>query len=276
MLNLSGGKKEQLTAPYPSANGLKAVAASLLNPTNETSTAVRSAWSVLPSLDEPLGMNQENGTSPDAIAQAGNRIIADARSEAAAILSDAGAEAAAMLSKANAEANLTRSGAAEEGYAEGLLRARADVEADLTERFDRRVKELCAEVDDTVRSIVDAREVMWQGVEGEIMALSLEIARKVIKIEVKQNREVVAEVVKDALRRVTERDSVRIVVHPALLDEVREQRADLILALDNVQNLAIDSDQRVSPGGCIIETNAGCIDAKLETQMEQVEQALRI
>ncbi len=276
MLNFSGGKNDQLTAPFPVAGSLQTSNATPAQPPIEIAESVRSVWSILPKFDAPYGFDQAEGGSLDSGEQAGSRIIADAKNEAAAILRDAGAEAAELLAKANAEANVSRSGAAAEGYAEGLLRARGDVETDLTERFDRRVEDLRAEVNDTVRSIVEAREIMWQGVEGEIMKLSLEIARKVIKIEVQENRAVVGEVIKDALRRVADRDSVRIVVHPSLLDEVRADRADLLLALDTVQNLSIDSDQRVSPGGCLIETNAGCIDAKLETQLEQVELALRV
>ena len=39
--------------------------------------------------------------------------------------------------------------------------------------------------------------------------------------------------------------------------------------------LEIDGDRRVGRGGCVIETNAGSIDAKIDTQLEQVESALR-
>jgi len=55
---------------------------------------------------------------------------------------------------------------------------------------------------------------------------------------------------------------------------VKEHRQDLITLLDGIDHLEITDDQRVGKGGCIIETNAGNIDARIETQLEQVEKAL--
>ena len=51
-------------------------------------------------------------------------------------------------------------------------------------------------------------------------------------------------------------------------------RDDLLSLLDGIKNLEIVDDRRVGDGGCVIETNAGTIDAKIETQLAEVERAL--
>jgi len=35
------------------------------------------------------------------------------------------------------------------------------------------------------------------------------------------------------------------------------------------------SDERLSPGGCIIEAGAGTVDARIETQMDEIANAFR-
>ena len=68
---------------------------------------------------------------------------------------------------------------------------------------------------------------------------------------------------------------LRIRVHGNDLETVRTNRADLLTLVDGANHVEIIEDRRVEPGGCIIETNAGSIDARIETQLESVSDALK-
>ena len=57
---------------------------------------------------------------------------------------------------------------------------------------------------------------------------------------------------------------------------VRAMREDLLTMLDGLRHLEIVDDRRVGDGGCVIETNAGTIDAKIETQLAEVARALNV
>ena len=78
----------------------------------------------------------------------------------------------------------------------------------------------------------------------------------------------------DALRRITEKDHVRIRVSVADAPHIREMRDDLLTLVDGIKNLEILDDRRVGDGGVVIETGAGTIDAKIETQLAEVERTL--
>ena len=109
-----------------------------------------------------------------------------------------------------------------------------------------------------------------------MVAFVLDIARQVIRTEVGQNPEIVQNVVRNAIRRVTDKSQVRIRVSVGDAGTVREMRDDLLAVLDGLQNLEIVDDRRVGPGGCVIETQAGTIDAKIETQLAEVARALKV
>ena len=44
--------------------------------------------------------------------------------------------------------------------------------------------------------------------------------------------------------------------------------------LDGVKSLSIIEDSNIEPGGCIIETNLGFIDARISTKIKAIEEAL--
>jgi flagellar biosynthesis/type III secretory pathway protein FliH len=81
-------------------------------------------------------------------------------------------------------------------------------------------------------------------------------------------------VIHNALRRITDKEQVRIRVSVSDAEQVKSLREELIAMTDGLRQLEIIDDRRVGDGGCVIETGAGTIDAKIETQFAEVERAL--
>ena len=177
---------------------------------------------------------------------------ADLYAEAEAVLSSAHAEAAELIEDARVQAEALREAAWQEGVHSGTLEARAAVEAELRANWAAR--------QDALRSELDA--------------IALDIARQVIKTEVSQNPAVVQAVLANALRRITDKDNVRVRVSVSDAPRVKEAREDLMEIVDGLRFIEITEDRRVGDGGCVIETNAGTIDAKIETQLAEVARAL--
>lgn len=243
------------------------------NPPRPTNTPLPQAtvlWNTLPTLTPRKPGQQDAPEQSD-----GASAVLQALQEAEAIREQARKEAVSIVQAAKDEAKNLHQDTFVEAYAGGLTEARREVAEELTARFDERCEALGADVQGLIDAILQERMEMWSAMEGEITTLALEIARKVIKIEVTQNDTVIYGVVKDALRRVTDRDNLRILVNLDEIQQVRGNREDLLVAIDGVDNLEIDGDRRVGRGGCMIETNAGSIDAKLETQLEQVQAAMK-
>ena len=45
--------------------------------------------------------------------------------------------------------------------------------------------------------------------------------------------------------------------------------------LDGVKSFSIIEDSNIEPGGCVIETNLGFIDARIATKLKSIEEALK-
>ncbi len=198
------------------------------------------------------------------------------RAEADAVLTQARAEAAEMLEDAGVQAEALREAAWQEGHHQGKTEAQAAVEAELRAAWDARRDALRAELENIVAEIGATRQALWARQESEMVALSLDIARQVVKTEVTQNPEVVRALIANALRRLTDKDNVRVRVSLADAPRIKEARQDLMEMVDGLRHLEIVDDRRVGEGGCVIETNAGTIDAKIETQLAEVARALGV
>ncbi len=182
--------------------------------------------------------------------------------ETEAVLAEARATAAEELARAQRDADEFRARAERDGYAEGQARAEAELQAKLTE-FEALVAALQARQED-----------FFARIEGEVVAISLEIARKVVDHEVEAHPELVVDQAKRCLRRLKQREQIVVRVNAADLETLRAAKESLLAYYDGVQRLDIMDDLRVKPGGCVVESPAGILDARLDRQLAEVERTL--
>lgn len=147
----------------------------------------------------------------------------------------------------------------EEGYREG--------QAEVMRLIDR--------LGTIVSTAVDIRDDIIRSSEKLMTEMILMIARKVIKDEIVERREVVINNIKEALQRVKDRDRIDIRVNFADLDMTTAHKDELIKMMESLKKVNIYEDSRIERGGCIIETDVGAIDARISTQLEAIEEAIR-
>ena len=70
-----------------------------------------------------------------------------------------------------------------------------------------------------------------------------------------------------------DREQVRIRVNPDDYHIVNNDRASLMRMVEGLKDFELAIDSKVARGGCIIETNLGNIDARLETQLSAIATA---
>jgi flagellar assembly protein FliH len=68
---------------------------------------------------------------------------------------------------------------------------------------------------------------------------------------------------------------VNIRVNFADLDLTTAHKDELIKMMESLRKVNIYEDSRVDRGGCIIETDVGAIDARISTQLKEIEEAIR-
>ncbi|MBI9085891.1 MAG: hypothetical protein JEZ11_19990 [Desulfobacterales bacterium] len=108
--------------------------------------------------------------------------------------------------------------------------------------------------------------------EAEAVALALAISRKIVRQEIATDPQVVLNTVRAALEKVVERDRIRIRLNPQDLEAARDAFGQFSQLTDGMESVSFDADASISPGGCLVETQFGDIDGRIDHQMEWLEE----
>jgi flagellar biosynthesis/type III secretory pathway protein FliH len=197
---------------------------------------------VLPDPPSPLALAAAGG--PEALAAA------------------AEAEALAVLARAEAERDLMLADAREQGYAQGLAEAHGRMAAAVAT-----AEALAAALEDELRAVPGR-------LADDLAGLAVETAARIVRAELSVRPELVVEVVRAAIRRATDRERIAVHVNPDDLDLVREGAGDILRRMGGIDRLDVLEDPRIPRGGCVLETPAGDVDARLDRQLARVLEAL--
>lgn len=161
-----------------------------------------------------------------------------------------------------------------EGYAQGFLEGVEAAKQQEAARAEQERVALRHDIELLLTHIEAERLRAWERLEPQAMDLVFALATHILKQEVEVNRSVALATVRNALRRVGTGDTLRVRVHADDLETLRGHRGELLSLVDGVQHLEIIEDRRVDVGGCVIETSAGTIDARIETQLSEMRATL--
>ncbi|MDR0313315.1 MAG: flagellar assembly protein FliH [Treponema sp.] len=117
----------------------------------------------------------------------------------------------------------------------------------------------------------DKRAEILAETEQEIIDLVLLISRKVIKVISENQKNIIVSNVVQALRKVKDRGNITIRVNMADLKLTTEHTKDFIQLVEGAKSIQVAEDSSVDEGGCIIETEFGEIDARISSQLAELE-----
>ncbi len=190
-------------------------------------------------------------------------IKADAENEAAAIIEKAKAEAAQIVAEANAQHDKIVSEARNEGFEQGSQEG--------FEKGSAEVERLIERMHKILEAVMQRREEILQDTESQIVELVILMARKVIKILSENQKNVIMANTVAALRKVKTRGSVTLRVNIEDVKLTTAHADEFIQHVENVQGITVQEDSSVEKGGCIVETDFGAIDARISSQLTELE-----
>ena len=112
--------------------------------------------------------------------------------------------------------------------------------------------------------------------EPNILRLIKVIAEKVIVKELKTDPNIILEVVREGLKHVSGSDKILIKVNPTDYEVVQAIQSEWPSILPFVNEFKLVGDDKVSIGGCLIETTTGTVDATIESKIAKVCEILNL
>jgi type III secretion protein L len=115
--------------------------------------------------------------------------------------------------------------------------------------------------------------LMRMDLQKQILPLALKAAKKIVGDQLNLHPETIVDIVIQTLAPVTQNHRFTIYVNKADKEILETQKPKIKTILDQVQLLTILERNDISPGGCIIETESGIINASIENQWRALESA---
>lgn len=155
----------------------------------------------------------------------------------------------------------------EEARKQGLQQGREEGFSEGTAEHSRLVERLHV----IINKAIERRNEIIEESEGQIVGLVLQIAKKVVKVISENQRNVVVNNVIQALKKLKEKTDVIIRVNMEDLEMVTSHLQEIIERVERPHNVTVAEDSTVDPGGAIIETDFGEIDARIASQLQEIE-----
>ena len=210
---------------------------------------------------------------PD-FSEAYDEVITAARDEAAAMLRKTRDEAQTVLSGARDESDDIRQKALEAGYSDGLTQGLDEAR--------QRHAEILAAAEADARKAVESfaakarseKDALISSLEPRLLRLALDVAGKVLGMKLEENDDAFISIMGNALASVKS-DEITLRVSPDDFTKRLSSRESVTVPTPKGNmTVAALSDPDIEPGGIIIDTEGGIIDASPDAQLRRITEEL--
>lgn len=176
--------------------------------------------------------------------------------------SEAERRAAAITAEAEAEAAALRQAAAERGRAEAEKLYGEPLLASLTALAGLKA------------SLENAGAAAAAAAEEEIVRLAVAVAGKILRRRLEEDKDWIFLAVSRAVQAVPKGGAMTIKVNEKDYEAIQKAGSLIPEAARLAGGLALEASSEVEPGGCIVVTEAGAVNANISRQLELAEEAL--
>ena len=127
-----------------------------------------------------------------------------------------------------------------------------------------------------IESLSGFRKEMYEKVEREMVEMVLNLSKKVIHFEFSRREDAVQDMIRLAVQSVLDRESMVIKTHPTDKEYAESFRPELLHMFSEIKNITFVANSGIARGGCVVETNFGVIDARIEKLEEQIDRILNL
>jgi flagellar assembly protein FliH len=150
----------------------------------------------------------------------------------------------------------------QDGYREGLQQGESEA------------RKVLQQFEQAIRDVVEQREMLLEEARRKVLDLVIQVSRKVTFDAVSADPETTLTIINGVINELVDRSKLKIKVNPDHLPVIEQNVDRFLKGFTSIKEITIEPDPRVRYGGCFIETPTGDIDARLESQLKVIEEAL--
>lgn len=135
------------------------------------------------------------------------------------------------------------------------------------------LKELKDKISNTIKEIIDYRKQILKEAETTIVSLALNFAKNIVGEEIQTNHEIIQNQVKKSLEYIIGEGKLIFHVHPDDVDQFEDK--EQYIPEEYLGDIEIIADEKITRGGCILETNSGTIDSTIKSRIAELDKSIQ-
>lgn len=181
--------------------------------------------------------------------------------------------AQANLEKDNIFADAKKTGhqaGYEEGYVEGKENGFEAAHKDATENFLKEQQNLLSDLQKLLSEVDAERENLLISAERNLLDFAISLSSKLTFAIGKEYRESAIENAKRAIQLIGTKSNLNVRVHPDDIEAMEKFSKSMVKQIGESAVLNLLPDESMAPGGCMVMNEHSDIDARLETQVDEL------
>ena len=202
----------------------------------------------------------------------------DLREKCDSYLEQARGEAEKLLNDAKQASDDIRRRAHEEGRKVGLQEGMANAAAEIQKKAEalsdglalQKLKTTFPAMQSAAEAMVHERDRWLSQWETTAVGLAAAIAEKILHRELEAKPEIATDLVRETLDLAAGSSRLQLRMHPDDVELLGPHADDVVRAASRCGEVEIAADESIGRGGCVIESQHGTIDARLETLLQRI------
>ena len=158
------------------------------------------------------------------------------------------------------------------GYEEGFQTAYKEGENSAKGEF----IPLLQTINSLVQELSEFRTMMYPKVEKEMIEMVTGLTKKILQHEINTNEDSVKQMILLAINSVIDKENMVIRIHPSDKAHAEAFYPELKNLFSEIKNITFEEHSGIEKGGCMIDTNFGTIDARIDQLEGQIDKILKL
>lgn len=154
----------------------------------------------------------------------------------------------------------------EEGYKEGLKKSYDEIK-----KQEKIIKDKISNLDKLITEVSNLRNEQIKAFLPEILNLCIKIAKKIVSAEISINKNIVLNIIKEALKELPLSEQIIIKINPQDFENLKIELSELSSQNPSIK---IITSSEINRADCYIESQEQIINSTIEEKFKEIENVL--
>ncbi|MFN3454348.1 MAG: FliH/SctL family protein [Pseudobdellovibrio sp.] len=163
-----------------------------------------------------------------------------------------------------------------QAYEEGYKLGREEGFAAALEKKTKEIERGLFDLGEVLNQVQSLKPDLIANNESHIVHLIYQVAQKIAFDHIEQKPEIVLDVIQKAIQSSQADEDITVLVSPDQLGFIEKYKELKSEKFEFLKNVKLQASEKVHSGGCIVQTNYGEIDARVEERIKTIWQELSV